>query len=619
MNRVCRRIGRSSVFTTLSPLADDRAIHRGQWRIRRRWLLVFACVALVPTVAASAPTLAAPRSQPAPSRASSQLGQVRSEPAQSFGATATTASMAPAALRVGSDFNGDGYSDLAVGVPDEDVGTIVDAGAVDVVYGSGDGPEASGAQLWTQGSPGVLGRPERQDRFGYALGQGDFNGDGFSDLAIGVPREDVGLIRNAGAVNVLYGSAMGLTARGNQLWAQSSPGIKGRAERWDLFGFAVAAGDFDRNGHADLAVGVPFEDLPGGGNSGTVNVLYGSGAGLKAKRNQLWNQDSPGIKGVTRLCGPPFAELCERFGWALAAANFGKGRAADLAIGVPGEETNCCFLGAGAVNVIYGTTGVGLTARGNQAWSQGTQGVKGDPFGCDPGSSCTLEFFGSALIAANFGKSAQAELAIGVPGDFVRPDKGMAGGVNVLYGSTAGLVVTGNQLWNQDSPGVMDDAEGCFQFDENCTPDEFGAALAAANFGKSSHADLAVGAPQESLGMAIVAAGAVNILYGSTTGLTAMDNQFWTQDSPDVADAAEDKDGFGSALFSASFGRGAERDLAIGVPRQDVGPMADAGAVNLLFGSSAGLAASGNQFWHQDGIQIRDAPEQGDHFGRSLG
>jgi hypothetical protein len=42
--------------------------------------------------------------------------------------------------------------------------------------------------------------------------KGDFNGDGFADLAIGVPEEDTGGAEDAGAVNVIYGSASGLTA-----------------------------------------------------------------------------------------------------------------------------------------------------------------------------------------------------------------------------------------------------------------------------------------------------------------------------------------------------------------------------------------------------------------------
>jgi hypothetical protein len=590
--------------------------HR-QWRPHPRRLLLVGSLALVSALA-SVPAPAHP-SRPESSRLS--IRAVPGDVPLSPRVMASLARIEPAALRVGSDFNGDGYSDLAVGVPEEDVGAKVNAGAVDVVYGSAEGPQPSGAQFWTQGAQGILGRPEGRDRFGAALGQGDFNGDGHSDLAIGAPTEDVGSVADAGAVNVLYGSNLGLTSVGNQLWAQSSPGIKDAAQRGDRFGFALAAGDFNRDGYADLAVGAPYEDLPGGLNSGAVNVLYGSSAGLRAKGNQFWNQNSPGIRGATNdSC---YLDLCERFGWALAAANFGKGLAADLAIGVPGELSNVPGypFGAGAVNIIYGTSGVGLTATGNQLWSQGTPGVKGDPGFCDPGSSCFVEFFGSSLAAANFGKSAHADLAVGVPLDTIFSEDETewgAGGVNVLYGSSNGLVVTGNQLWNQDSPGVLDEAEGCFFFEENCIPDRFGEALAAGDFGNGFHADLAIGVPREGLGT-IPAAGAVNVLYGSTGGLTAAGNQFWTQDSPDVADAAEEEDRFGSALFAASFGQGGQRDLAIGVPWQDAASAVDGGAAHLLFGSTAGLSASGSQFWHQDGTDVPDAMEPGDHFGRSLG
>ena len=56
----------------------------------------------------------------------------------------------------------------------------------------------------------------------------DFDGDGYADLAVGVPGEDVGAAgRHAGAVNVLYGSPTGLTAVGDQLWSQATTGIKG--------------------------------------------------------------------------------------------------------------------------------------------------------------------------------------------------------------------------------------------------------------------------------------------------------------------------------------------------------------------------------------------------------
>ncbi len=54
----------------------------------------------------------------------------------------------------------------------------------------------------------------------------DFDGDGYADLAVGAPGENVGGKRDAGAVHVLYGSASGPTAR-DQVWHQNRKGIKG--------------------------------------------------------------------------------------------------------------------------------------------------------------------------------------------------------------------------------------------------------------------------------------------------------------------------------------------------------------------------------------------------------
>ena len=76
----------------------------------------------------------------------------------------------------------------------------------------------------------------------------DFNGDGFADLAVGVPLEDTGGRTNDGGVNVLYGSAAGLQAVGgggpdDQLWGQDSPGVEGEAEGNDQFGTTIISVD----------------------------------------------------------------------------------------------------------------------------------------------------------------------------------------------------------------------------------------------------------------------------------------------------------------------------------------------------------------------------------------
>jgi hypothetical protein len=77
---------------------------------------------------------------------------------------------------------------------------------------------------------------EFRDRFGSAQAAGDFNGDGFADLAAGASGQSVSGVGGAGAVNVLPGSAEGLTTSGARLFSQNSPGVPGTAETFDQFG-----------------------------------------------------------------------------------------------------------------------------------------------------------------------------------------------------------------------------------------------------------------------------------------------------------------------------------------------------------------------------------------------
>lgn len=141
----------------------------------------------------------------------------------------------------GGDFDGDGLGDLVVGISSEVLEDVVGrfaAGVVQILYGSTDGL-TSRNQLWTQDSPRILGQAG-PDRFGVAVASGDFDGDRASDLAVAASSEPIPSTADnaAGMVNVIYGSATGLTAAGNQLWNQNRPGIKDEANNGD-FGFRL--------------------------------------------------------------------------------------------------------------------------------------------------------------------------------------------------------------------------------------------------------------------------------------------------------------------------------------------------------------------------------------------
>ena len=242
------------------------------------------------------------------------------------------------------DFNNDGRDDIAVGIPNDLVGVTSDAGSVQVFYGSSTGLTATGNQLWNQNSPSIPGASGASDNFGYSLATGDFDGDGFADLAIGAPGDGIGAVLRAGSVTVLRGSATGLSSSGVQFWSQNSAGIIGVSQDFDVFGSSLIAGDFNQDGKDDLAIGVPG-DWVGVIRAGTVNVLFGSATGLASTGNQIWSQNSAGIADV--------AEDFDAFGTELASGDFDGDLFDDLAIGVPSEGLGV-FGSAGAVHIIRG-------------------------------------------------------------------------------------------------------------------------------------------------------------------------------------------------------------------------------------------------------------------------
>lgn len=204
-----------------------------------------------------------------------------------------------------ADFDRDGYADLATRVfPRGDTeGTEEDPGTVKVFYGSPSGPSQTRVQTITQNTAGVPGVSEKGDQFGGRLSAGDVTGDGFPDLAVGVPGEAIGSKAKAGAVVLLKGGSGGLTGTAAQAFHQDTAGVPGAAESGDVFGGSLRLLEVTGDGKADLVAGAPGENVGTVVNGGAVWLLRGAASGVTASKSQAYNPTDVGAPAAQALFG----------------------------------------------------------------------------------------------------------------------------------------------------------------------------------------------------------------------------------------------------------------------------------------------------------------------------
>jgi hypothetical protein len=205
----------------------------------------------------------------------------------------------------------------------------------------------------------------------------------------------------------------------------------------------IARADFNNDGFADLAVGIPGEDTPAGTfSSGAVIVIYGSangltGAGTGVPTSQFWSQNSPGIPGDS--------EPADRFGSALAGGDFNA---------APGDGAIVNGVGSrGRVVVIYGSS-AGLNAAAGtgrpaaQSWALGDLNAQGQLLLFSAASEEDIPAsptfnFGSALAWGDFDGDGVGDLAVGAPEESllvpipVFPQSVQAGAVGIFFGTRA--------------------------------------------------------------------------------------------------------------------------------------------------------------------------------------
>ncbi|MER7837417.1 FG-GAP-like repeat-containing protein [Streptomyces sp. NPDC096040] len=442
----------------------------------------------------------------------------------------------------------------------------------------------------------------------------DFNGDGYRDLVTAAPGATVGGQARAGAVVVTYGSKSGIKASSRTVVTQNSPAVPGVAQTDGRFGSALAFGDLNRDGYADLVVSA--ERHGDDAHGGAAVIVWGG---------------KKGLAGGSTVPDPDPGNHYS-FGLSLAVGDFtGDGRA-DLAVGSIGSDIQI-FEGGftktrGAASRTWLATDL-RTTDGEGAESMASGDINGDGVD-DLVISGTYQADNSPTIQGNLvylGGSPGPELqrvlntgsrylvAVGdVNGDgYDDLLVSLNGGADPIHdgfavgsylGGADGVSGTPQAMITENTPGVPGSGP---------SDGGFGDSLSVDDVDGDGYADVAVGASYETIGAAR-RTGTVTLLRGSAAGLTGAGATRYTENTPGVPGTDENNDFFGSAVRLADVNGDGKADLAVGAR----GENGSDGAVWSLRGSVSGLTTTGAVSFGPTsaGVSAAGAPQLGFTMGQ---
>ncbi|MDF3142953.1 MULTISPECIES: VCBS repeat-containing protein [unclassified Streptomyces] len=421
---------------------------------------------------------------------------------------ASTATAADSTTVPHADFNGDGIGDVAFSADGAYVSGKKEAGQLVVLYGTATGVSSAKRHTISQNTTGSPGTAEAGDHFGYDTAYADFNGDGYDDIAVGAAGEDVGSDVDGGGLAILWGSASGITGKGVTI-ADPAPSSH---DRW---GKNLAAGDFDGDGKADLAVG---------SNNATLYVFKGG-------------FNSSGVAGGRYTIKPPIMGSDANGPLNLSAGDVNGDGRTDLV--VDGYEYQTDY-GWNQNYYIPGASS-GLAMANIQTIKPGVITAIGDING---------DGFGDIVSGAQWNATTSDGTSI--------PDSAKGGKVWVTYGTVNGPgSVTGITQDTGNVPGASE------------TNDWFGYELDLGDINGDGFLDLAIGVAGENIGSA-ANTGAVTVLYGSASGLnTSAGAQSFAQSTAGVPGDDEDDDMFGIDLKLDDVTGDGKADLIAGSAEND--------------------------------------------------
>jgi hypothetical protein len=400
------------------------------------------------------------------------------------------------------DVNGDGVDDLIIGAPGLEATTgnppttqLTDVGGVYIIYGSANLTSRK-IDLSTANAANLLITGENSnDMFGSALALGEVNGgtDTQVDLLVGAPGSSgpaAGTPRpNGGAVFLLQGGEglSNTTATTRRIDLASTPStVRVYGKTGSRFGAAVAIGDVNSGGAADLVVGAPTAARPDQAGdvaaTGAVYAIYGGSNILPVSPATSRTIDLAQADLATLRLVIYGASTGDHLGASVAVGNVRGGGVTDLVMGAPDADGPAdTRADAGEVYVLAGggdlNPATGSTERRIDV-SLGSMNltVYGATAGDHLGETVAI-----ARINTQGNTDAIADVLIGAPGVAT-----LKGAVYVFYGgSNLLLLATRDLAIGQNDLTITGEADG----------DELGWAIAAGDIDNNRGGDLVLGAP----------------------------------------------------------------------------------------------------------------------------